>query len=299
MNNSYPKKGYGYIYKYTSPSGKSYIGQTIQSLKDRAGHNGKNYKGCPLFYQAIQKYGFENFEVEILATVPIEQLDNEEAKYIEIFNTFNDGYNKTNGGQQGFTRYGKKVYQYDGKDGHFIQEWINANEAARFFNAPLNILEGCLLNKTFTQYGYCWSYLKMDKFPINERMVDPQPKTVRQYDLNGNLIATYKSISEAANINNFERSPIKKCCRKELKSAYGFKWECEEILAEKKYNNTAKQIEKIDINTNEIIEVFPSISAAAKSLNKGTSLIRRVLNKENTAYGYKWRTAQGSTTMDS
>ena len=30
-----PKEGYGFIYKYTSPSGKSYIRQTITSLKDR------------------------------------------------------------------------------------------------------------------------------------------------------------------------------------------------------------------------------------------------------------------------
>ena len=39
MNNTEPKKGYGYIYKYTSPSGKSYIGQTIHSLQERAGKN--------------------------------------------------------------------------------------------------------------------------------------------------------------------------------------------------------------------------------------------------------------------
>lgn len=300
MNNIHPKKGYGYIYKYTSPSGKSYIGQTIQSLSDRAGHNGKNYAGCPLFYRAIEKYGFENFEVEILATVPEEQLDQAEIKYIEIFDTFNNGYNKTNGGQQGFTRYGKKVYQYDSKDGHLIREWINANEAARSFNAPVNVLENCLLNKAFTQYGFCWSYLKLDKFPINERIVDPHAKIVKQYDLNGILLHTYNSIAEAAKINNCERAPIKKCCRHELKQAYGYRWECNEILLEKKYNNSAKKIEKVDPQNGQVIEVFPSISAAAKSLGKETSLIRRVLNKDNnTAYGFKWKTAQGSTTNDS
>lgn len=291
MNNISPKKGYGYIYKYTSPSGKSYIGQTVQSLAQRAGHSGKNYRDCPLFYQAIKKYGFQNFDVEILAMVPQEELDNAEIKYIEIFNTFNNGYNKTTGGQKNFTRKGKKVYQYNSQNGYFIREWENANEVARYFNAPLNILENCLLNKVFTQYGYCWSYLKMNKFPINERLVIPQEKSVKQYNLQGELLKTYKSIAEAAKINNYERSAIKRCCRHELKQAYGYYWECDEILLEKKYNNTAKPIEKIDPKNNEIIEVFPSISAAAKSLKKETSLIRRVLDKDNnTAYGFKWKT---------
>lgn len=31
-----PHKGMGFVYKYTSPSGKNYIGQTISSLADRA-----------------------------------------------------------------------------------------------------------------------------------------------------------------------------------------------------------------------------------------------------------------------
>jgi hypothetical protein len=70
-----PKSGYGFIYKYTSPSGSSYVGQTTRSLQERAGHNGKCYKGCDLFYKAIQKYGFSNFTVEILAEVPKNQLD--------------------------------------------------------------------------------------------------------------------------------------------------------------------------------------------------------------------------------
>ena len=53
-------------------------------------------------------------------------------------------------------------------------------------------------------------------------------------------------------------------------------------------------------DTNEVLEVFPSISAAAKSLNKETSLLRRVLDNETrTAYGYRWKTVQGSTTKDS
>lgn len=288
-----PKSGYGYIYKYTSPSGSSYIGQTVRSLAERAGHNGKNYKGCDIFYSAIQKYGFENFDVCILAEVKKEQLDDQEKKYIQIFNTLTpNGYNISPGGAK-IGRAAQPVYQYSATDGGFIQEWESAQEAATALGLPhYQALQRCLENKTYTAAGYCWSRLKMNKFPINERMVDNHNKRVQQYSSDGKtLIAEYESLSEAARATGAERSAIRRCCRGELNTHHGYKWACSEIIAEKKFNNTPKAIEQLDVKTGGIIQVFPSISAAARSLGKGTSQIRNVLDRDtNTAYGYKWKT---------
>ena len=56
----------GIIYKSTSPSGKAYIGQTINENKRKRQHiaNSKNsnskYYYLP-FYAAIRKYGFDSF----------------------------------------------------------------------------------------------------------------------------------------------------------------------------------------------------------------------------------------------
>lgn len=85
------------IYKYTNKiNGKVYIGRTCQSLKRRAKANGVGYKKCTYFWKAIQKYGWENFEGEILE----EGLGNKEASkkelyYIEKFGSANKekGYN--------------------------------------------------------------------------------------------------------------------------------------------------------------------------------------------------------------
>lgn len=288
-----PKNGYGYIYKYTSPSGSSYIGQTTRSLAERAGHNGKNYKGCDVFYSAIKKYGFENFDVCILAEVKKDQLDEQEKRYIQIFNTLvPNGYNISPGGAK-IGRAAQPIYQYSATDGSFIREWENAQVAAAALGlAHYQVFQQCLENKTYIAAGYCWSRLKMDKFPINERIIDNHSKRVQQYSLDGKmLIAEYNSLAEAARATGAERSAIRRCCRGEINTHHGYKWVCAEIIAEKKFNNTAKSIEQINIQTGEIIQVFPSISAAARSLGKETSLIRKVLDRDNnTAYGFKWKT---------
>ena len=85
------------IYKYTNKvNGKVYIGRTCQTLEQRANGNGNGYKHCTYFYNAIKKYGWENFEGEILE----EGLNDTEAGkrelyYIEKFNSTNKekGYN--------------------------------------------------------------------------------------------------------------------------------------------------------------------------------------------------------------
>lgn len=89
-----------YIYKFTSPSGKSYIGQT-KNLKSRFNGHKRNYpKVKSKFYDACKKYGFENFTFEILCEVETKvEVDSCEIFYISWFNTFGDnGYNMTKGG---------------------------------------------------------------------------------------------------------------------------------------------------------------------------------------------------------
>lgn len=293
MKNTRPKKGYGFIYKYTSPSGKSYVGQTQRTLLERSGSRGQRYSDCPVFYQAILKYGFSNFEISILAEVKIEYLDEMEQKYIHLFNTIvPNGYNSNKGGQCGNWKPYKKVYQYDKKTGKLLNKYLGIRDAVETYNLNYQSLAQCLQGFTHTCGDYYWSYVKMDKYPIYERVISPKDKQVYMLDMNNNLIHIFSSIAQAALFIKGERNAIKKVCRGELQSAYGYNWSCSEILAEKKYNNTAKRIQKLDKNTNEVLEVFPSISAAAKSLGKETSLIRKVLNHETrTAYGFRWKTA--------
>lgn len=89
------------IYKFMSPSGKAYVGQTID-LRQRF----KKYKSLrkkdigPAFYNALVKYGFENFELSILASLASQSLlDRAEILAIWHENTLKpNGYNLNAGG---------------------------------------------------------------------------------------------------------------------------------------------------------------------------------------------------------
>ena len=82
-------------------NGKVYIGITSQKLERRWGSQGCNYKSSPHFYSAIQKYGWDNFEHNILfADLTKEQACLKEQELIKEYNSMNRefGYNSTSGG---------------------------------------------------------------------------------------------------------------------------------------------------------------------------------------------------------
>ena len=92
----------GKIYKIVNNfNSKVYIGQTIQSLKRRFnGHccNDKG-KGKNMYIKkAILKYGKENFNIELIEEVEEELLDEREKYWISYYDSYNTGYNLTEGG---------------------------------------------------------------------------------------------------------------------------------------------------------------------------------------------------------
>ncbi len=88
----------GYIYKITNKvNGKSYIGQTRYTVEFRWKQHQFKKDNCH-FHNAIKKYGVDNFTVEILEECEFKDLDSREMFYIAKYDTFNNGYNSTIGG---------------------------------------------------------------------------------------------------------------------------------------------------------------------------------------------------------
>ena len=93
-----------YVYKHTSPSGKSYIGITNNlSVRDSSHKSGDN--GCTAFNQAVKKYGWNAFTHEIIACClsPQDALHLECLLVLEHNTQSPNGYNLSSGGEGGWT----------------------------------------------------------------------------------------------------------------------------------------------------------------------------------------------------
>lgn len=89
------------VYKHTTPSGKIYIGITSVAPK-RRWKNGRGYDLCTAFHRAIEKYGWENIEHEVLLTgLSKEDACKKEQELIRELKSSDPeyGYNLTSGGE--------------------------------------------------------------------------------------------------------------------------------------------------------------------------------------------------------
>jgi group I intron endonuclease len=93
----------GVIYCLTSPSGKRYVGQSW-NIEKRLNYY-KRIDGCKgqqKIYNALKRYGFDSFSVEILDyCFDQDQMDDAECYWIAFYDTIKNGYNIREGGSRG------------------------------------------------------------------------------------------------------------------------------------------------------------------------------------------------------
>lgn len=83
---------------------KVYIGKTFNTIfcrfKEHIRDSRKQKTENRKLYRAIRKYGEDNFYIELLeGDIEESLLSNKEAEYIKIYDSFNNGYNTTLGGE--------------------------------------------------------------------------------------------------------------------------------------------------------------------------------------------------------
>lgn len=193
-----PKSAGIYCIKNTI-NGKCYIGQSIKLQKRLKAHF--NCWQNPIYehivlYKAFKKYGIDNFEIIILHTFKDSlgwrikvQLDELEKKYIKEYDSYNNGYNSTIGGDGGVLGY-KHTEETKAriKDVRILQEkekekdsnnWIKCRnietnvelvaysykEAASLSNVSIYSIKKCL-NKSQTLANKVWVFAKYtEEFP--------------------------------------------------------------------------------------------------------------------------------------
>lgn len=88
------------IYKITSPSGKVYIGQSVDCWKRRGAYKNLHCKSQAKLLASFLKYGFDRHRFEILHECTPDELSALEKYYVDLFQTFNSekGLNIRDGG---------------------------------------------------------------------------------------------------------------------------------------------------------------------------------------------------------
>lgn len=102
------------IYKITNKiNGNAYIGLSVD-IKRRWKTHFQRYKDSSnkeyekVLYKAFRKYGIENFDFSVIEECSLEELRKKEKYWIAYFDTFHNGYNATEGGEDILPMPGEK-----------------------------------------------------------------------------------------------------------------------------------------------------------------------------------------------
>lgn len=118
-------------------NGKKYIGITSQKPSYRWGKNGSNYKFQSKFFNAIKKYGWDNFSHKVLYSgLEISAAVKYETELIELYNSIDNGYNISTGGALGFKKGVLCI-----TTGEFFE---SVTEASKAINRTSSSLSHCL-----------------------------------------------------------------------------------------------------------------------------------------------------------
>lgn len=224
------------IYCYQNMlNNKKYIGLTSLTLKERAGKDGHNYKDCTHFWNAIQKYGWNNFNSKVLEeNLTLDEAKEKEKYYIKLYKTndSNIGYNISKGGDGGFGIKRDESYREKFKYGNnsFARKVIcittniifdSISRACEYYHIKhhANISRACKNGTSCGKLGdipLFWSYVSDDgTYEFKNKIYNNLPKKV--------LCVTtgeiFDSIRLAAKHYNIRHDAISLCCRKKAKSA--------------------------------------------------------------------------------
>ena len=232
---------------------KIYIGQSIDVERRWSQH--KYGKGNLILKNAILKYGLENFEFKILEEITTknknkieitEELTKIEQKWFDLKKPFikSNGYNIQKTSKPNLTpnrdknfgqkisrikidnnHTGKPINQYD-LSGELIKEWKSAAEVELILGYKAENISAACLGKQKSSNFFIW------KFKTNELKLDDiqnansslRLSVIRQYDLDGNLLSTFKNIKEASQLTNIKESIIREACNGHHKTGSGFIW---------------------------------------------------------------------------
>lgn len=274
---------------HVSPSKKYYIGITSQAVNKRW-KNGKGYKSSPYFYNAIQKYGWNNFEHNILFT----DLNEEEAKLkekelIKLYksNIREFGYNRTEGGDGAC---GREVTKEQ------IEKISNSLKGKKHTNEWKKHMSELMSGRKMTDE---WKD-KISKSHIGS--LNPSARKIVQINNKHELIKVYDCMKYASEELDLHTTHIQDVCDKKYTNTGGYIFMYyDEYMEHKeqllnlepiKINHYRKLIIQCDLDENEIRK-YDSIRQAERETGINHSNISNALRGRcKTSGGYIWKYAR-------
>lgn len=239
------------VYCHTSPSGKKYVG--ISCNPEKRWNSGKGYLKNYRFYRAIQKYGWENIQHEIIAkNLSEEEACEMESRLILDFHLtdFRYGYNLREGGKYGSPCDESRKKMSNSQIG-------NTNNVGHVMSSQQKMR----ISKSLTDYykthtppslGRHHSMETIQKLKARvitnetkEKMRhnhanvsgsnNPSARAIRMLSVDGDFIKSYPYATMASNELHIDLSAIIKCCKGKVKTCGGYKWEYDNRNANKQH----------------------------------------------------------------
>lgn len=261
------------VYLHISPSGKRYYGITCQDVNLRW-HNGEGYKK-QMFYRAIKKYGWDNFQHIIVA----ENLSKEDACALEIsliavYNTTDShyGYNIGEGGEHSKCSESTKLKLRKAKLGRKLTEETKRKiaEKSKGHKLPKEAVEKL---RAINKGNKIWLG-KHHKDESKSKSAKNQPKA-RKITCDGLI---FDSVYDCAKYLNIDKEYLhkvlqgKNCVSKELKDRKLHYADCEILY-----------IERVSKQQNVVCDemVFSSVKECAKYYSVNSSTMTKWLSGIN------------------
>lgn len=204
----------GYIYKITNIiNNKCYIGQTTRSIQERWEEHLLRLKNNNKFYNAIKFYGVENFTVSQIEECSDELLNEREIFWIKFYNSYENGYNSTGGGEGGIkitpSKIEKIIQLY--QDGYCIRD----------IRKYLHVAQETISFYLKQELGITEDFIKQNGYKLR---LKKQNKPVIQLTTDGQFINSFSSYKEAQEKTGIWGNHIGQVCNGKRLTAGGYKW---------------------------------------------------------------------------
>jgi len=184
-----------------------YLGCGVK-INDRS-----TYRYCHTpFEAAVNKYGPSKFIRKTLRVFNSLEEALKLEKYLvdEEFISRKDTYNIALGGNIPPIKV-KIIYQYS-LEGDFVKEWPSITEASIYYKCSSSAIGKAIFNRT-PSIGFLWSEQLYEKLDLNTFHIDENKTPVFLYNLEGNYLGGWKSITNAAKVLKTTTPKLSNCIK--------------------------------------------------------------------------------------